>query len=191
MIKYSDNSYRALYPRGDILRLLPSGCRRRRPLFGKANLRGTQNAEAILRTYHHSRLWLPSPSLSRPLSSLPTPFTEEVADGRTDRGEFLSISPRTYGASMLYSRSSPSVLSRSFRTRSLPPCFLPRPVSQTWKLPVGAPQNDRRHTKKCSSAYHRLCLVARILGCALLRGKVFQTLKIHDIPDRAPKRSYC
>lgn len=35
-------------------------------LLGKPNLRGAKNAEAILRTYHRSRLRPPSPSLSHP-----------------------------------------------------------------------------------------------------------------------------
>lgn len=60
---------------------------RHKPLLGKPNLQGTQNAEAILRTYHRSRLRppSPSPSPSRPPPGLSTLSTEERRGGWRDR----------------------------------------------------------------------------------------------------------
>lgn len=109
-------------------------------LLGKPNLRGAQNAEAILRTYHRSRLRPPSPSPSHPPSGLSTPSTEEGRDGWKDR-EGPSSHLSLYTLPHLSVFSLPSHFSRSSRTRFSPPSSSPF-VSQTWKRSVDAPRND-------------------------------------------------
>lgn len=62
-----------------------------KPLLGKPNLRGAQNAEAILRTYHRSRLRPPSPSRLRPLVVCPAfrPLPPRKSEERRRRTEGL------------------------------------------------------------------------------------------------------
>lgn len=105
-----------------------------KPLLGKPNLRGAQNAEAILRTYHRSRLRPPSSSPSRPppfrpllLLLLLLPVEERVeANGDERTGGFPASHPLVYTS--LSPRYSPTTLSSSSDTATLLlsfPCIYP------------------------------------------------------------------
>lgn len=85
-------------------------------LLRKPNLRGAQNAEAILRTYHRSRLRPPLPS--RPPSGLSTP--SKRANGRTGRVSCISLC--TLCLTYQYSRC-PFVPLRHVLLPSSPPCL--------------------------------------------------------------------
>lgn len=162
------------------------GTARHKPLLGKPNLRGTQNAEAILRTYHRSRLRPPSPSSlpSRPPPGLSTLSTEERRGGGAERVSRISPCTLLTGIlSLLYHPSCPSwTQSLLFHLTSI--------VSQTWKRSVGrASRNYWRPSKKCIRALHRPS------HCHPLPASLFLSLflsreSVSDLenPDRAPGR---
>lgn len=155
-----------------------SGTTRHKPLLGKPNLRGTQNAEAILRTYHRSRPRPLSPSPSRPPSGLSTLSTEERRGGGVERVSRISLCTLLYR----YSLVTLSSLSSSLDTV---PFISPSTVSQTWKRSVGrASRNDWRPSKKCTRALRRPRRYLARISLFLSRESVSDL----ENPDRAPGR---
>lgn len=144
--------------------------------------------KAILRTYHRSRLQpqsssSSSPSLSRPPRFYPPVFRPFRGTKKRQIEECRVHRIFLYTLLLKYSRIPPMLF--SYFSDTVFPIVYGTIPSQTWKRPVGTLRNRWRRSKKCTYhfplSFRSVHLSPYFCPCAS-PGKVFQTLKMHDIP---------